>query len=227
MSFIVIEWVDGSGKATQTKLLVQNLKNLWKKVENISFPSYGEKSAYFVEQFLDGQYGNMKDVDSQIASMFYILDRFGQKNSLLEKIKNSDYLISDRYSISNFIHRWTNFLELGDEKWMKEFFDWLYDMEFVKAGLPKPDKIFFLSLSLESIKKLMISKQKENRQFISEKQWGLDIAEKDIRHQELSLKIWKEILPKYFPNYIVIDCEDETWNILSPEEISKKILNNL
>jgi len=227
MSFIVIEWVDGSGKATQTRLLVQNLKNLWKKVENISFPSYGEKSAYFVEQFLDWQYGEMKNVDSQIASMFYILDRFGQKNNLTQKIKDSDYLVSDRYSISNFIHRWTSFLENNDEKWMQQFFDWLYDMEFVKAGLPRPDKIIFLSLDMENIKKLMISKQKENRSFVTEKQGGLDIAEKDICHQEVSLKIGKEILPKYFQNYIVINCQDGAWNILSPEEISQKIMKEV
>lgn len=224
MPFIVIEWVDGSWKATQTKLLVQKLQDLWKKVESISFPTYGQPSAYFVEQFLDGQYGQLGDVDQELASMFYVLDRFGQKKNLLEKIEKSDYLISDRYSISNFIHRWTKFLEDGDEQWMQKFFDRLRAMEFVKAGLPKPDKIIFLSLDMESIQKLMLAKQKENRSFVTEKQWWLDIAEKDVHHQELSLKIWKEILPKYFENYVVIDCQDQLWGILPPEEISKKIL---
>jgi len=43
--FIVIAGTDGSGKATQTNLLVERLKKEGYDVEVISFPQYGKKKA--------------------------------------------------------------------------------------------------------------------------------------------------------------------------------------
>ena len=40
--FIVIDGIDGSGKATQTKLLVAKLKENGYKVKTIDFPQYEE-----------------------------------------------------------------------------------------------------------------------------------------------------------------------------------------
>jgi len=37
---IVIDGTDGSGKATQAKLLVSRLKKMGKKVQTIDFPQY-------------------------------------------------------------------------------------------------------------------------------------------------------------------------------------------
>lgn len=228
--FIVIEGVDGSGKATQTRLSLQNLQNLGHTASTISFPSYGQPSARFVEQFLNGKFGELADLDPQLASMFYTLDRFGQKSELIEKIASHEYVISDRYSISSFIHRGTKFLEMWDEKGMKQFFDRLMDREYTKAWLPKPDLIIFLSLSMPTIKKLLLKKQQEEnaaRSYIDSSNGWIDKAEQDLHHQELSLKIWKEILPTYFQNYISINCEDESWNILPPELINQKLLETI
>jgi thymidylate kinase len=49
---------------------------------------------------------------------------------------------------------------------MKKFFDWIYDLEFKRAGLPSPDLIIFLSLSLENIKKLLLKKAEQQRDYI-------------------------------------------------------------
>ena len=61
--------------------------------------------------------------------------------------------------------------------------------------------------------------------YVDQEQWGwLDSAEKDIEHQKYSLLVWKEILPTFFDNYIVIDCEDDNGKLLSPQAIHQKIL---
>ena len=222
--FIVIEWVDGSGKATQTKLLRENLQVLWYKIDTISFPMYGSWSCVFVERFLNWQFWPIDSVDPYIASTFYTLDRFWHKKEIEEKIKNNDFLISDRYSISNFIHRWSHFLQEGKIDEMKKFFDWIYDLEFNKACLPKPDLIIFLSLSLENIKKLLLKKAEQQREYIK---WDtLDWAEKNLEHQRYSLEVGKKYLKQWFDNLVVIECEDEDGNLLSPEEINKKILSH-
>ncbi len=229
MSFIVIEWVDGSWKATQTRLLKQKLTTAYNKtVETISFPSYGTPWAYFVEQFLNGKYGNLDTIDEKLASMFYTLDRFDKKAEITDKIRENDFLISDRYSISSFIHRGVKYLEHQDIDGLEQFFSWLKEREFTRAGLPQPDKIIFLSLSLENQKYLLEQKAKETREYV-DMQWGetLDIAESDLHHQELSLRVGKEILPQYFENYYIIDCDDPKWWILPPEEITEKILQEI
>ena len=52
--FILIEGTDGSGKTLQTKILVKRLKKLGNKVQEISFPRYGNKSSALVEDYLNG-----------------------------------------------------------------------------------------------------------------------------------------------------------------------------
>ncbi|PID34619.1 MAG: hypothetical protein CR971_02320 [candidate division SR1 bacterium] len=229
MSFIVIEGVDGSGKATQTRLLKQKLTTEYHKtVGTISFPSYGTPGAYFVEQFLNGKYGNLDTIDEKLASMFYTLDRFDKKAEITDKIRENDFLISDRYSISSFIHRGVKYLEQQDIDGLEQFFSWLKEREFTRAGLPHPDKIIFLSLSLENQKYLLEQKAKETREYV-DMQGGeaLDMAESDLHHQELSLRVGKEILPQYFENYHSIDCDNPNGGILTPEEITAKILQEI
>ena len=71
--FIVIDGTDGSGKATQTALLVEELKVSGYKVEMTDFPQYGTKSAGLIEEYLNGKYGK---VGPEAASIFYAIDRF-------------------------------------------------------------------------------------------------------------------------------------------------------
>lgn len=224
--FVVIDWIDWVGKATQTAILTQKLFEKNFQVSNISFPSYWQPSAWHVERFLNWDFGSMNEIDPYIASSFYTLDRLAQKPRLEKMISQNDYVISDRFSTSSFIHRWSIFLDQNQEAEMKKFFDWLYDFEFVRWKLPVPDKVIFLSLGIENIKKNLVKKmqqENEKRLYITwEKK--LDVAESDIKHLENSLFLGAKILPQYFENYELILCEDKFWNQMTPEEISDIIL---
>lgn len=221
--FVVIEWVDGAGKRTQTQKLKEYLEVMGKTVTTLSFPAYGHRSAVFVEKFLNGEFGDLKDIDPYIASSFYTMDRFAQKKIIEQKIAEYDYVISDRYSISNFIHRGAHYLEHNDEEGMNTFFSWLHDFEFTKAWLPYPDKIIFLSLSLENIFANIEKKKSEERAYIQSNDQKIDLAEQDRKHQEYSLLVGKEILPRFLENYHLIPCDNPEWWILSPDDICKKI----
>lgn len=220
--FIAIEWVDWAWKATQTRLLLENLKKAWFSAWSISFPAYWEWSCRFVENFLHWEYWHPSELNWYISSSFYILDRFEQLPKLKNILDNNDFLVTDRYSVSNFIHRGTKFLEENDTEWLHKFFDWVYDFEFNKAWLPKPDLIIFLSLSMDNIRMMIQKKTLESRQYISD--WELDLAEQDIKHQEFSLTVWQDYLPKYFHNYMVFNCEDENWNMMAPDEINRNLV---
>ena len=51
--FIVIEGLDGSGKATQTKLICEKLTKKNKKFCKLSFPNYDEPSSALVKMYLN------------------------------------------------------------------------------------------------------------------------------------------------------------------------------
>lgn len=141
-----------------------------------------------------------------------------------------DFLISDRYSISSFIHRGSAFLEQGDENGMRDFFSWLYDFEFQKGRLAMPDLIVFLSLHLKNIEANLQKKEQERlmgSSYVDAKHGGLDTAEKDLDHQKYSLLVGKEILPTYFDNYVIVECEDSNGRLLSPQVIHQKILKQV
>ena len=69
---IVFEGTDGSGKATQAKLLCRHLEEEGTPFREINFPRYGEPSAAMVQEYLDGNLGKHPgDVNAFAASAFF------------------------------------------------------------------------------------------------------------------------------------------------------------
>ena len=101
--FIVIDWIDGSWKGTQVKLLEKKLTSMWKKVKILDYPRYWEHSAFAVEKYLNWDYG--KDVSAKQASIFYALDRFDDSFKIKDDLENYDYIISNRYVSASMIHQ--------------------------------------------------------------------------------------------------------------------------
>ena len=65
---IVFEGTDGSGKATQSKLLFERLQREGVDCRKLNFPRYGEKSAALVELYLGGAFGtHPSDVNAYAA----------------------------------------------------------------------------------------------------------------------------------------------------------------
>ena len=74
---IVIEGLDGSGKATQAKLLAQHLASQGLPVREVTFPDYASDSSALVKMYLAGQFGDKPDdVNAYAASSFYAVDRY-------------------------------------------------------------------------------------------------------------------------------------------------------
>src|ERR1700733_4630387 len=85
--FIAIEGIDGAGKGTQFKLLVERLELAGFDVATFDFPRYDEPSSYFVKQYLNGAYGSRpRDVSPYTASLFYALDRFAATKEIREAL---------------------------------------------------------------------------------------------------------------------------------------------
>ena len=88
MSLIVIEGLDGSGKATQTSFLYEALSEQY-EVRKISFPDYDEPSSALVKLYLSGAFGEDPNaVNPYAASSFYAVDRYAS----YKKFWENDYL---------------------------------------------------------------------------------------------------------------------------------------
>ena len=143
--FIAIDGLDGSGKGTQTDILVERLKKENKKVRVLSFPMYENDSSLFARMYLDGKFGkNPSDTNAYAASMFFASDRYiSYRTDWIKDILDPDtYVIANRYTSANAVHQLS---KLPYEEW-ENFLNWLWDFEFSKLGLPEPDATVYLEV---------------------------------------------------------------------------------
>ncbi len=155
---IVIEGLDGSGKSTQLELLPQNLCANGIESRSVSFPDYDSDSSALVKMYLGGRFGNRPgDVNAYAASLFYAVDRFASyKTNWGEYYNQNGVIVSGRYTTSNAVHQTS---KMNEDEW-KDFLDWLYDLEYNKVGIPKPDKVIFLDMPIEVSQKLLSGRYK-------------------------------------------------------------------
>lgn len=153
MSLIVLEGLDGSGKGTQSQLLLEALSAEDCGVRKVTFPDYDSQSSALVKMYLNGEFGSdPADVNAYAASAFYAVDRFAS----FKKDWKTDYdlgklILADRYVTSNFIYQMG---KLPENEW-GDYLDWVEDFEYVKLGLPKPDRVIFLDMPIEVSQKLL------------------------------------------------------------------------
>ncbi|MBQ8297998.1 MAG: deoxynucleoside kinase [Ruminococcus sp.] len=157
---IVVEGLDGSGKATQAERLYTQLKNQGKNVMKVSFPDYESDSSALVKMYLRGEFGDDPDaVNPYAASSFYAVDRFAS----YAKNWKSFYLsggivIADRYTTSNAIHQCS---KLPEEEW-EEFVKWLFVYEYQLLGIPEPYRTIYLRVDPEVSQRLMTKRYDSN-----------------------------------------------------------------
>lgn len=150
---IVVEGLDGSGKATQTALLCEYLEKLGHKVKHVEFPDYREPSSALVKMYLNKEFGsNPGDVNAYAASSFYAVDRCASYLRFWKK----DYLsgttiVADRYTTSNAVYQME---KTPWEDWNK-YLAWLQDYEYEKLELPRPDLVLFLDMPTQISQKLL------------------------------------------------------------------------
>lgn len=212
---LVIEGVDSSGKATQTSLLLNNLKKMNLDVESIEFPDYKSNSSALVKMYLSGEFGkNAEDVNPYTASAFFAVDRAA---SYLKKWKKSlddgKIIIADRYTTSNFIHQAS---KIADLKKKDEFLDWVSDFEYNRLSLPVPDITIFLDMPVKQAKMLMA-----NRPNKIDNSKTLDIHESDTKYLEHSYKNAHYVADKFGWHKILCVKDD---NVRPIDDIAAEIL---
>ena len=207
---IVFEGADGSGKTTQSKLLIKYLES--KKIPNayISFPRYEDSMwARMVRRFLSGDFGKLSQVDPYFASVLYAGDRMSARGEMDRWLAGGKIIVCNRYIGSNIGHMAAKFKSQSERS---KYIEWLESLEYGENGIPKEDLVIFLDMPIMFAKKLMKGR-------------NLDIHESDLKYQGKVLEVYDDICGK--KNYwISVDCT-KNGRILKPDQLHKKVLQIL
>lgn len=218
-TFIAIEGGDGSGKATQAALLLEYLSGtLRANTIKVSFPRYGEASAYYAGRYLDGAYGSVNEVSADLASLAYAIDRFAAKNLVEEQLKLEDgFVIADRYVASNLAHQGA---KIDDENERHAFYKQTMFIEYEILKIPRPSKNIVL-LTPVNLSQINVDKKDPSTRSYTDKK--RDIHEADSSHLEKAKANYEELCRLYPEEFIAIDCADGSGNMRSINDIQLAI----
>lgn len=213
--FIVLEGTDGSGKTVQFNYLLKKLKKENFQCQTVDFPQYGQPSAYFIEQYLNGKYGGWQEVGPYRASLFYALDRYQAAKKIRKALSQDKIVLANRYFGSNLGHQGA---KINDYRKRKKFFKWVYNLEYNILGIPKPDLNLFLHVPSKISYQLVAKKGR--REYLKGKK--RDIHEKDIKHLKQAEQSYLQAIKLFPKDFKIIECVSDG-KLLSKEKIAKKI----
>lgn len=138
---VVIEGLDGSGKATLTARLTSALRGGGSSVATMAFPRY--ESDVHAELARDALYGRLGDLADSVHGMavLFALDRRAAAGDLRDLLSSHDVVLVDRYVASNAAY---NAARL-DQKADGEVVRWVHDLEVARFGIPVPDHQLLLA----------------------------------------------------------------------------------
>jgi dTMP kinase len=185
---IVLEGLDGAGKSTQVKRLKEYLTSKGVTLRYLHFPRY-DSPLYgeLIGKYLRGDFGSIEQVHPQIVALLFALDRMDAAATIKEWLAAGDCVLLDRYVYSNIAYQCSKIMmqpqfAQNREQLAKELRDWIFDTEYNKYGIPKPDLNLFLNVPIEFVdSKLKESRNgDDDRDYLNGKE---DIHEADIKFQ--------------------------------------------
>lgn len=212
---IVIEGTDGSGKSTQFKLLTQRLEAENHAFQKLVFPQYSEPSSALIRMYLGGEFGTSPtDVNAYAASAFYAVDRYASYKKVWSQwYENGGLIVSDRYTTSNAVHQASK--EPVEKQ--PDFLKWLYDFEYDKLGLPRPDLIIYLDVPTDFTEAMMRRREADTNTHA-------DIHEQDLSYLATCRRTGKAAAEYY--GWTVIQCV-QNGKMRSIEDIHEEIYRHV
>lgn len=115
--FVCVEGLDGSGKTTQTKLLVRRLKSRYDAVYTAE-PSQGKIGRFIKKHYLQGS----KRGSGVVEALLFAADRFEHvQNEITPALDEGKIVVSDRYVYSSLAYQGAAGIDLEWTKKLNEF----------------------------------------------------------------------------------------------------------
>jgi dTMP kinase len=214
-ALIVFEGVDGSGKATQARLLVRRLRREGLRVRTLDFPRYGSGPfADLVARYLKGEFGPARAVSPYLASLLYAGDRWQARPQLMKWLRAGDVVVCNRYVSANKGHQAG---KIATPSGKKSFLRWLDHLEHDVFDLPRPDLTILLGVPVGTARRLV--GKKGARTYVGGRK--RDIHEADLQHQRQAAAMYRA-LARREKGWRAIDCAPGG-ALLPPEAIAERV----
>ena len=212
---IVIEGTDGSGKSTQFRLLTQRVAAEGHEFQKLVFPQYQEESSALIRMYLGGDFGSKPtDVNAYAASTFYAVDRYASYKKVWGNwYEQGGLVVSDRYTTSNAVHQASK--EPADRQ--PAFLKWLYELEYDRLGLPKPDLVIYLDVPTNFTEQMMRRREADTNT-------TADIHEQDLDYLATCRRTGRAAAEYY--GWTVIQCVRDG-RMRSIEDIHEEIYRHV
>ncbi|MCA9050720.1 MAG: thymidylate kinase [Planctomycetaceae bacterium] len=213
---IAIEGIDGAGKGTHARQLVERLILSGVRVTSLQFPRYSETTfGAAIGDFLNGRFGSLDQVHPQLASVLYAGDRFESRPVLQAAIDNHDIVILDRFTGSNLAHQSAKL----DGAERTELIRWIDHVEHVVFGLPRPDLVILIDISSDWSRKLV--SRKAARDYTDNE---ADLHESDLSYLERVRRCYLQLADQR-EEWRVVESLDTAGNLRTISDINNEMLD--
>ena len=135
MAFVVIEGLDGSGKGTQTRFLIEHFKKNNIPFEFIKSPNYETPVGKTYRKYLDGEFEMKTDSVFLLVASDVIMNKPKIENAM----KEEKIIIAERYITATIAFQSANGFPYEKAKKLVELIDY-----------PKPNLIIFIDVKPEA-----------------------------------------------------------------------------
>lgn len=214
-NLIVLEGLDGSGKSVQFALLSEYLLKNNFSFMTVDFPDYqGSFFGRLVGRYLNGEFGDVYEVNPYVSSLLYAGDRLESQAKLSGWLDEGRVVLANRYVGSNMAY---HSAKLPPEQ-RPDFIAWLKRLEFEANRLPEPDLVLYFNASAATSHRMV--GQKAARSYTGSSH---DIHERNQNFLEVvaGQYLW---LCDHEPAWQRLDVTDAEGNLRPREEIQEQIL---
>lgn len=210
---IVIDGIDGAGKTTQAKLLVEYLQSQpHTQASYLHFPRYDTFFGQTIQRFLAGEFGDMESTSPYLCSITYALDRMHAARDIQKMRESATIVVTDRYVSSNLAHQGGRFEAADDQA---RFMAWNEELEYEQLGVARESVVLFLDTTPQTA------------QGLREKRGGeQDMLEQDLAHQQSTFDLYRQLATEC-DHWNIIECHRDSGELKSQEEIHTLIKDAL
>jgi dTMP kinase len=188
---VVLEGTDKAGKTTQSRMLLEALKNLGKVCVIIDFPDYTTPIGAEIRAFLDGK----REYPPEAKHLLFSANRWEKKKEIESMLENGTIVVMNRYWQSNLAYGTANGI---DPNWIMR----------LDKGLPKEDLVIVLLVNpavsskraeiqdaFESDSKLAAAAHRNYTKYAKQFKWKVLDGSKSREqvHQEIMKIVRKEL----------------------------------
>lgn len=219
--YVALEGGDGSGKGTQAKELIRELRARGYNVLATDYPQYGEASARYVERYLNGVYGKADAVHPDLAALTYVIDRLNSKT--LQAVRKhletpGNIVVSNRSPASNMAHQATKISSRGERE---EFYKEIAELEYEILNEPRPDLNIVLRVNATVAQQNVDKKDHSTHAYTTAKR---DIHEADADHLTKALRDYNELCETLPNEFTSIEALNEQGDMRPIEEVHHEIM---